>query len=321
MMKKSFIGFFIFLLTAQFIPAQKNELIVKSSDQGMYLVHKVAPKESLYGIGRLYTVNPKYLALYNKLDFSKGLMIDQKIRIPLTDTNFTQQGNSGTPVYYKTGDEKDLGKISAANKNVSLENLKAWNDLTNDNVKKDSKLIIGFLISKEMPAVTIARKTKKEEPVIITEEQPVVKKEEKPVVTIIDTTDKKPVIKEEVKKPEPVIKEEMKMAPAGEGYFKSSFEQQVKINPANKNETMTAGIFKTTSGWEDAKYYLLMDGVQPGTIIKIINPENNKMVYAKVLGEMSGIRQNAGLNIRISNAAASALQIKEDDKFILKVNY
>jgi hypothetical protein len=53
----------------------------------------------------------------------------------------------------------------------------------------------------------------------------------------------------------------------------------------------------------------------------VINPVNNKAVYAKVLGEMSGIRQNAGLDVRISNAAAAALEITELDKFIVKVNY
>jgi hypothetical protein len=112
-----------------------------------------------------------------------------------------------------------------------------------------------------------------------------------------------------------------KVTPGDVGYFKPSFDQQVRRSPISKNETVTAGIFKTSSGWEDAKYYLLMDGVQPGTIIKVVNPGNNKMVYAKVLGEMSGIRQNEGLNIRISNAAASALQITEQDKFVVKVNY
>jgi len=64
-----------------------------------------------------------------------------------------------------------------------------------------------------------------------------------------------------------------------------------------------------------------MDGVQPGTIIKVSNPSNNKIIYAKVLGEMAGIRQNEGFDIRISSAAASALQITEQDKFIVKVNY
>ena len=36
---------------------------------------------------------------------------------------------------------------------------------------------------------------------------------------------------------------------------------------------------------------------------------------------MSGIRQNQGLEVRISNAAASALEISDQDKFVLKVNH
>lgn len=294
--------------------AQKSDLVVKSGDNGLYLVHKVAPKESFYAIGRLYNVSVKYLATYNKLDINKGLQIDQKIRVPLTDTNFSQKGNSGTPVYYKVDDEKELTKISAAYKNVSVESLKTWNDLPGDNAKKDTKLIIGFLHSKEMPSITIKSKPKVEEAVV--------KTEEKPIIPVANIEEKKPVVKEEVKKTEPVVQEESKqIASAGEGYFKQSFDQQIKISPMSKNETVTAGIFKTTSGWNDAKYYLLIDGVQPGTIIKVINPENNKAVFAKVLGEMAGIRQNEGYNIRISNAAAAILQIQEQDKFIVKVSY
>ena len=72
---------------------------------------------------------------------------------------------------------------------------------------------------------------------------------------------------------------------------------------------------------KDAKYYALIDGVEPGTIIIVTNPANDKLVYAKVLGEMKGIRQNQGLDLRISNAAASALEIPETDKFIVQVNY
>jgi hypothetical protein len=36
---------------------------------------------------------------------------------------------------------------------------------------------------------------------------------------------------------------------------------------------------------------------------------------------MNGIRQNEGLDIRISNAAAASLGVTETDKFIVKVNY
>ena len=316
-----FFSFLICLFVAELVSAQKNELFLKSGDNGLYLVHKVVPKESFYSVGRLYNVSPKFIASFNKLDMTKGLFIDQKIRIPLTDTNFTQKGNSGTPVYYKVEDEKDLAKISAVNKNIPLANLRSWNNLSDDELKKNTKLIIGFLLSKEMPAVTIKNESKEKEPVGKTVAEPVVEekivKEEKKEAEAEIKAEKK----EEKKDPPPVVKEMRKPAIDGQGYFKSDFEKQIKITPVSKDETVTSGIFKTTSGWQDAKYYLLIDKVQPGLIVRLINPSNNKAIYAKVLGEMAGIRQNEGYAIRISNAAASALDITEQDKFIVRINY
>jgi LysM repeat protein len=318
-MKKFILSLFCCVLAISFVAAQKNELLLKSNDKGVYLDHKVAAKESFYSLSRLYNVHPKFIASFNKLDMAKGLQIDQKLRIPLTDTNFTQKGNTGTPVYYKAKEKEGLMKVSKENNGVLLSNLRVWNNLSSDEVKEGTKLIVGFLISKEMPSVTITPKVIKEEPVAVkvVEDPKVVtpKTEEPPVVK----EEPKPVIKEE---PKPVVKvEERPAANTDQGFFKSHFEQQIRKSPISKDATVTAGIFKTTSGWQDAKYYLLIDAVQPGTIVKVINPTNNKAVYAKVLGEMSGIRQNEGLNIRISNAAASVLQITEQDKFIVKVNY
>ena len=117
------------------------------------------------------------------------------------------------------------------------------------------------------------------------------------------------------------VKSETKEQNPDEGFFKTYFTEQIKQQPVSKEQTVTAGIFKTTSGWTDAKYYLLMDGITPGTIIKITNPANNKTIYAKLLGEMNDLAQNQGLNIRISNAAATALDIAETDKFIVKISY
>ncbi|HEY6063269.1 MAG TPA: LysM peptidoglycan-binding domain-containing protein [Chitinophagaceae bacterium] len=319
-MKKLVLSFLFLVLADGFVHAQKADLLVKSSDKGLYLEHKVVAKESFYSVGRLYNVSPRSIASFNKLDMNKGLFIDQKIRIPLSDTNFTQNGNKGTPVYYKAKEKDDLSKISAGNKNVSITNLKWWNNLTGDNVKEGTKLIIGFLMSKEMPSVTINNKPKPEEPVVKVEE-PVLTKNEKKEEKKEAEAEIKAEKKEEKKEPPPVIPEEKKPVIQGQGYFKNDFEKQIRITPASKDETVTSGIFRTTSGWQDAKFYLLIDKVPPGTIVKVINPGNNKAVYAKVLGEMSGIRQNEGLNIRISNAAASALEITEQDKFIVKVNY
>jgi hypothetical protein len=322
-----------FLFTIQFAAAQKKELILKRSEKGFYLDHSVAAKESFYSIGRLYNVHPRHLASFNKLDMAKGIFIDQVMRIPLTDSNFTQQGNAGTPVYYMASENEELSKISSVNNNVTLTNLRNWNNLTNDNLSSGTKLIVGFLKTKGMPSVTITTivkqneqvATKEEKPVLPkVEEKPVVKKEEK-AVAAVPKVEEKPLTKtEEPAKAIPAAaKTEVSSVinTADQGYFKITFDQQVKGSPISKNETVTAGIFKTTSGWQDAKYYLLIDKVAPGTIVKVINPANNKAVFAKVLGEMSGIRQNEGMDIRISNAAAAALGITEQDKYIVKINY
>ena len=82
----------------------------------------------------------------------------------------------------------------------------------------------------------------------------------------------------------------------------------------------SAGVFKSTSGWADNKYYCLQSGALPGTIVKITNTGNGKFVFAKVLDNIPDIKQNEGLLIVISNAAADALGATEAN-FTCSVNY
>jgi LysM repeat protein len=336
---KRFVLLFFGLISSCIVLAQTEDLFVKSSSNGLYIDHKVTAKQGLYAIGRIYNVHPKFIAAYNKIDLNAGLALGQIIRIPLTDTNFIQSGYSGTPVYYRVGNNISLQKVSQDNNNVPLELLKEWNNLKTNSPRSGVKLIVGFIQSAELPSITIVPPAKQTEP-----EKPnvEVKPAEKPN-EVAKTTVKEEPIKEEVK---PVVKEEPKAVQKQEipqqevkpviapvpitrdngnaeegGFFKLYFAEQVKTNPVTKNEVVTAGIFKTNSGVKESKYYMLIDGVTPGTIVKIINPDNNKAIYAKVLGEMSGIRQNQGLDIRISSAAASVLGITDTEKFIVRASY
>lgn len=347
-MKKPFL-LSVFLFTALLYTQAQEVLMVKKAEKGLYLDHLVTTGEGLYSVGRLYNVHPRYIANYNKIDYNKGLEIGQMIRIPLTDTNFNQKTKKGVPVYYTVLPGEGLYKVSTINNKVPAQKIKEWNSLTNDNIHVDSKLVIGFLNSKESAALTarlskiapasVSQETaqkQEDKPAVkapAPEEKVVVKPEPsketpknpdaKPEVKKVETVaEVKPTPKEETKRVEPVFaKEETHGTASEQGYFKTSFDQQVKSSPISKNSTVTSGIFKTASGWQDGKYYLLLDGVASGTIVKVINPENNKIVYAKVLGEMNGIRQNQGFDIRISNSAASALGITDTEKFIVKLNY
>lgn len=314
--------------------SQQPELVFKSGSKGFYIEHKVQPKEGLFPLGRLYNVHPRHIAAFNKIDYNKGLDIGQIIDIPLSDTNFNQTGNSGIPVYYTSIQKENLAGISAKTGKVQISNLRNWNSLTSDNLNAGKKLIVGFLISNEMKdrVVTIQQKKKEVVPSPVTEKKEVIQEIKKPEPEVKKEEPKKiepevkkeiPVVEKESAKPEAAIvkAENKKPAESGDGYFINHFAHQVEKSPVSKEQMLTSSIFKTISGWQDAKYYMLINGVDPGTIVKITNPANNKLIYAKVLYSMEGIRQNQGLDIRISDAAAAALSVKETDKFIVKVNY
>lgn len=318
--------------------AFSQDLVIKSGSKGLYLEHKVAAKEGLFSLGRMYNVHPRHISNFNGIDFNKGLSIGQQINIPLTDTNFKQTVNTGVPVFYKVTDKESLANISVKSK-AQINNLRTWNNLASDNMSVGTKLIIGFLITKELQdrVVTITPKTlvveesvsnvkkaeeqkKQTEPDVIKEAD--IRKEEPKKVEPEIKKEEPPMVKVEPKKTEPVVVKQPEIAnDEGTGYFKNNFYQQVKVSPLKKEQTVTSSIFKTISGWQDGKYYLLINGVEPGTIVKITNPSNSKTVYAKVLYSMDKIRENQGVDIRISDAAASSLAVSETDKFILKVNY
>jgi LysM repeat protein len=293
MRKATFTFVFVCMVLLSF--SQTPELYVKNDDKVLYIEHKVTPKENFYSVGRLYNAPPKEIAALNNLDMSKGLSLGQFIRIPLTNGNFSQTDKAGTPVYYKVGEKEDLSRISKMFK-ISVEQLRSWNKLKNNDNDFGAKLIVGFLHSTEMPQILTMEKR-----------ETLAQKEQVAITNDLS--------KQEMKE------SKIKATISEQGFFKSYFDKQAKTSSSSKTETVASGIFKTTSGWNDGKYYLLINGVAPGTIVKVLNPVNNKIIYAKVLGEMSGIRQNEGLNIRISNAGASVLQIPDPERFTLKVNY
>jgi LysM repeat protein len=296
--------------------------------------HTVGPKESLSSIGRMYNINGRELANYNHIDYDKGLTIGQVLNIPAANAaavapevispakttppvketpskTIATANTNGTPIYHTVGKKETLYHISTLYNKVPVEDIKKWNKLTGDGVNEGTKLIVGYSGSKSIPP---AEQKIVKAPVII-------KKPVESEVTVVPkpVEEKKPVeVKKEDPQPEPV-----KVIPgaskASGGYFKNLYDAQTNGNSV-VNESGSGGIFKSTSGWEDGKYYCLHNTATAGTVIKITNTVTGKSVYAKVLDLIPDIKQNNGLIIRISNAAADALGII-DNKLDCTLNY
>jgi len=103
------------------------------------------------------------------------------------------------------------------------------------------------------------------------------------------------------------------------GYFKKLYNDQL-ANKSPVDGVGSAGVFKSTSGWQDGKYYCFNNDAPPGSVIKVTNNATNKSVYAKVLDAIPDIKQNSGLSIIISNSAAEELGA-ENAKFDCLLSY
>ncbi len=103
-----------------------------------------------------------------------------------------------------------------------------------------------------------------------------------------------------------------------EGYFGLIFEmEQLSKNKINKAGDV--GIFKSTSGFSNRKFYALLNDVLPGTIVRITTSDN-KTVCARVLGPVPEIKGAPALLMRVSNATAAALG-KSDTPFTVNITY
>ena len=102
--------------------------------------HTVAPKESLYSLGRKYNIHPKELAAYNNISVESGLTVGQHLKIPpragATPMPETRQEaavekpaskqvvqEGATPIYHKVAKKESLFRISKMY-NASVDEIK-----------------------------------------------------------------------------------------------------------------------------------------------------------------------------------------------------
>jgi LysM repeat protein len=329
-MRKFFATIIVALFFYSTTSAQDKLLVAEGTTPNLYITHTITPKENYYSVGRMYNVSPKDLAPYNNLEFEKGFSVGQIIKIPLVPNNFSQgeapkENEVMVPLYHIVQAKEGLYRISVTYNKVSMDALKKWNKLSGDAVSNGTKLIIGYLrVSKDQsPLASQATKVntgdiavKKPEEKKPEEKKQIVKNQEKEKITE-PIKEEKIVIKE--KKANDIPVKQNGIINFNGGKFKSLYSDQSK-NSSSQNEFGVAAIFKTTSGWQDGKYYCFHNTAEPGTIIKVTNTSNGKSVYAKVLDAIPDIKQNSGLILRISNSAAEELGVT-DTKFDCSVSY
>jgi len=101
-----------------------------------------------------------------------------------------------------------------------------------------------------------------------------------------------------------------------EGYFAGMFSKQKKIASFETLEG-TASVFKSVSGWEDKKFYILTNELPIGTIVRITTSDL-KSICAKVISALPDVSNS--IQYRLSDAAAAILGIT-NKTFKISVTY
>jgi LysM repeat protein len=351
---KSF-GWFILCFFTLSVTAQ-DRLVVSGTGTNLYVTKIITGPQLLSSLSDQYNVPLSVLAKFNGLNINFELRKGDEIKIPLLRENFYQRNINGKfqPVYHIFKSGELLSKLANKYNNINIDSIKHWNNLPDEIIIDSKPLTIGFISNKRaqfssaayqaiaydtlpnpnvLDAARFGAKELKGElkPKPVPVPQP-------PAILPVAATNT-PAQKETVNKTEMASnlgflnKKPLLVAPTlvqtegdfsyrprsnDEGFFAHTYYTRIK-DRAYQAITGDASIFKTISGWNDRKFYVLINEIIPGTIVRITST-NKKSICAKVLGPLPETKGAAGLVIRMSNAAAAALGV-EDQRFIVSITY
>jgi LysM repeat protein len=311
--------------------AQHPPFVIKRSGTVILIEHKVLPKENWYSVGRIYMISPREIASFNGLSIDKGLGIGQVLEIPLTKSNFSQlidAAEDGVPVVHIVQPKEALFRL-ASNYQVDVSLLKKWNGIKNDQVNVGVKLIVGYIKPVAVAQVQSAdqptvNQVKVESTPVVTAPPPVLPKQEKEparisnAVSVVQRTETPAAEKTTQSAP---VSSAPELKDNGAGQFFQLFNTQSNEGEIKKLDQPVYGIFKSTSGWQDGKYYVLMNNVVPGTAVRIVAAQTGKEIYAKVLAPVPSGKESEGMALRISSAGAAALNLGEATNGDLKISW
>ncbi|MDI9366594.1 MAG: LysM peptidoglycan-binding domain-containing protein [Flavobacterium sp.] len=312
------------------------------------IVHTIKQGETLSALAKKYSTTVGDIMRLNGMNSDSKLQIGQVVKIATNTVTPTVVVDAPKPKPAKA--QPVVAKqpeISATVTNITYQVLKgqslygiakqfkttekqivAWNNLPNDKIKAGQTIIVGKEVL-EKSTIPVTPKQQVAKPIedklvaVTTVTQQATKSEELTVLNAGSAKVTPPVETKPTPAPTPV-KEVIKTEPAAipasakyvesEGFFANYFNQKDRHLTAAGE----AAVFKTTSGWNDKKYYVLMNDVAQGDIVRLT--ANNKTICAKVLGPLPDIKEDNGLLLRLSNAAAAQLGV-EDAKFNVTVTY
>ncbi|MBU3745240.1 MAG: LysM peptidoglycan-binding domain-containing protein [Sediminibacterium sp.] len=284
------------------MPCAQMKLLVLGKCPDCYVQYKLNAGETPASVSEWAGVPIEQLLRLNQLSSVESPA--PSLKIPLNAQNVLSQ-KSALPVFHVVEKGDNLYRLNIQYFNPGINKIKEWNQLKNETLKDGEVILVGYLgarsnvsSSVQVPVPPVPQSNTTSAPAKVVSSTN--------LSTITSTTIPASTLKESPKNiPVPASPE----VTAAEGYFAAQFK------PVQESGQLiaisgSAGIFKSITGFTDQRFYVLLNDVIPGTIVRI-TVDQVKYICAKVLGPVPDNKPNKGLLIRISNAAAAALGISD----------
>lgn len=285
--------------------------------------HTVQTGETLTKIANTYNTTVGDIMRFNGMNTQSKLEVGQTIKIPPAGVHIigrSTEESTEKPTETTTPATNDVAKTHTVvageslykiskTYNVTVADLKKWNNITGNNIK------VGQILQMSSTPVTATPQKEAADVTNVPETSTSGTIAANPKSSSTEATPAKPKKSDTVKV---VSSETTTLANNNGGAFAEGFGQDVD-NMTLADVKGKAKVFKSQSGWSDQKFYIMMNDVTPGSIVKVTY--NSSSIFAKVLWNLIDTKENSGLAFRISDATASALGISGADTFDLKVDY
>ncbi|HTN35448.1 MAG TPA: LysM peptidoglycan-binding domain-containing protein [Arachidicoccus sp.] len=292
--------------------------------QSGYKTHVIKAGESLSQLAKQYGTTVGDIMRLNKMSTDSKLFVGEEVKIPAAGETIVAAAAAKTHVVEKGETLYQLSKKF----NVSVNDLRDWNNIVGNNIQVGQTLRLGAPGTGDTPqSVPVDTNAPASVPADVPA-TPVATEPEDTGATIpaISSTSTDKASDSSTEAPADTKQREGSVfdpntsggntTSSAEGAFAVAYKSQ-----ASGTELITkgvAGAFKSASGWKDGKYFILMNEIAPGTLVKV--QTKGKTIYAKVLWNLGNVKENAGLSYRISDAAVSALGVG-GDQFDIIVSY
>ncbi|MBX2844729.1 MAG: LysM peptidoglycan-binding domain-containing protein [Saprospiraceae bacterium] len=237
-----------------------------------FIVHKVEPGQTLFTIARTFDLKPDEVRTLNaSVPEDAGISPGQILRIPIT-----KEASPGLQdKLSKMNKEPILHKVQPKEGLFAIyraygpkvAQLKAWNNLEDEALKIDQELIVGWRYNSIGVPATVGQ--------------------EKSVFTLTNPDGNRPVIRKQ-----------------------EAHRQRFLAEGDGKSISTNKGVaiwFDADNRMMSANYYALYSGAERGSIVEVMNPDNGRKVYVKVIGSLPDTGENTGAMIKLTEASKKVL--------------